>query len=73
MTTNEAIAVSIFIKQTGGKVSISSISTDSGIAKAIEKMLCEQAENIIKYIDASYVCMEAVDKAAHEPGQHQSR
>ena len=67
------IAVSIFIKQVGDKVSISSLSTDDVVAKSIERMLFEQAEHVIKFVSASYECVdELVKHKADIPTQHQS-
>ena len=68
-----AIAVSIFIKQVGDKVSISSLSTNDVVARSIERMLCEQAEHVIQFVSASYVCVdELVKHKADVPSQHQS-
>ena len=57
-----AISISIFIKQVGDKVSISSLSTDDVVAKSIERMLCEQAEHVIQFVDASYKCADEIGK-----------
>jgi hypothetical protein len=63
------IAVSIFIKQNGDKISICSLAADDVISKLIERMLREQSEYVIKYIDASHYCADAIGQITktHEP------
>ena len=54
------IAVSIFIKQNGNRITISSLAADGIVSKSIEKMLCEQAEHVIKYVDAGHECADII-------------
>jgi hypothetical protein len=56
------IAVSVFIKQDGDKVSIASLAADDYVSKAIERMLCEQAEHVIKFVDAAHHCASQISK-----------
>lgn len=58
------IAVSIFISQIGDKVSIKSLSADDNISKAVERMLCEQAANVIKFTSAAFECADEIAKEA---------
>ena len=52
---NGNIAISIFIKISDGKATISSISTDQPAAKAIEQTMTETAEHIIAMMDSMLV------------------
>lgn len=54
------IAVSIFISQNADQISIKSLAADDVISKSVERMLCEQAAHVLKYIDAAVVCAEAI-------------
>lgn len=57
------IAVSIFITQTGDKVSVKSLSADDVISKSIERMLCEQVTHVVGFIDATFVCADEIQRA----------
>lgn len=48
----DSIAISIFIKISDGKATISSISTDQPAAKAIEQTMVETAGHIIEMMDS---------------------
>jgi len=61
------VAVSIFIKQNGDKITISSLAADDVISKSIENMLCEQATQAIKYIDSASLCAEKI--VEHQKGK----
>jgi hypothetical protein len=58
------IAISIFITQTGDKVSVKSLSADDWMSKAIERMLCEQATHVIGFLDATFVCADEIKKGS---------
>jgi hypothetical protein len=56
------IAVSIFVKQDGDKVSIASLAADDPVSKAIERMLCEQATHVVQFVEATQHCAEQIAK-----------
>lgn len=60
----DKIAVSVFVAENDdGSVSVRSLAADNVISKAMERMLAEQATNLIKYMRSAVVAAESIDKA----------
>lgn len=60
----DRICVSIFVcENADGSIAIKSLAADDHISKAIERMTCEQIENLLKYMSAAVEAAHAIKAA----------